>query len=60
MGRRFAPFKRFCAAKTLALGGFISPKAYEITGPPRSLLRGAEQKQLDELNIACTKKEEEE
>ncbi|WP_158099036.1 hypothetical protein [Flavonifractor sp. An100] len=48
-------------SKPLAQGGLIPPEHFNPSGPPQnSILRGLDDKQLDDLSIAVTRKEQEE
>ena len=58
-GGAFAPYELFAAGKTSAQGEFISPKRLKATGSPQTLcVCGADDKQLDELSLNVTRREE--
>ena len=61
-GRRFAPYERFAAGKTSAQGQFTCPEHAKSSpgAPTKSQISWGSPKQLEELNIVCTKKEEDE
>ena len=60
MGGAYAPYKRFARqGKTLAQGEFISPEHFNPNGSPQNArILWADDKQLDDLSLAVTRREE--
>ena len=59
MGRAFWRVQAFWPlAKTLAQGEFTSPEHFKSSGSPQNNFCGADDKQLDDLSLAVTRREE--
>lgn len=61
MGRAFWRVQAFWPfAKTLAQGEFTSPEHIKFPGSPQNYFCGADDKQLDNLSLSVTRREQEE